>query len=57
MRYMVVFYNMDVSWVKFYYTLEYAYRLYDKMKSGYPRNTHVEIQDTVSKKTIAEYNY
>ena len=57
MRYMVVFHNLETSWVKFYNTLEYAYRLYDKMKSGYPRNTHVEIQDTVAKNTVAVYHH
>ena len=55
MRYMVFFENLHTSWVRTFYTLPKAYEVYDRMKAGYPTNTHVHLYDAASEKTIAEY--
>lgn len=57
MRYLLYFNNLKTGWVKSFNRLDAAYKLYDQMKAGYPRNTHVEIFDAWTKKTVAKYEY
>ena len=57
MRYLVHFNNLKTGWVRAFNRLDRAYALYDQMKAGYPRNTHVEIFDTWTEKTVAKYEY
>ena len=57
MRYLVYYNNSKTGWVRAFNRLERAYALYDQLKAGYPRNTHVEIFDTWTEKTVARYEY